>query len=97
MAAFDLNNYINELPANIRNKFKDCKTAEEILETADANDLELPEDALDMISGGWFCPSSGSTNKIVCECKSENVVSYGERSASELGYHHKCLDCLRTW
>ena len=46
--------YLKDLPPELQEKAKDIKTQEELLEFLSDNDVELPEDALDAVSGGGF-------------------------------------------
>ena len=44
--------YLKDLPPELQEKAKDIKTNEELLEFLSDNDVELPEDALEAVSGG---------------------------------------------
>ncbi|MCR5142924.1 MAG: hypothetical protein K6C68_10445 [Ruminococcus sp.] len=48
--------YIKDLPPELREKASECKTIEELNEFVAENDIELPEEALELVSGG--CGSS---------------------------------------
>ena len=52
MAEFDLEYFIKDLPAELQDKAKACKNMTELNEFAAENDIELPEEALDMVAGG---------------------------------------------
>ena len=58
MAGFNAKEFIEGLPSELQDKAKDCKSANELLQLADENDIELPQDALEAVSGGncadWF-------------------------------------------
>ena len=44
--------YLKDLSPELREKAKDVKTMEELVEFLSDNDVELPEDALESVSGG---------------------------------------------
>ena len=44
--------YLKDLPPELQEKAKDIKTQEELMEFLSENDIELPEDALENVSGG---------------------------------------------
>ena len=44
--------YLKDLPPELQEKAKDIKTHEELMEFLSENDVELPEDALESVSGG---------------------------------------------
>ena len=47
--------YLKDLPPELQEKAKDIKTNEELMEFLSDNDIELPEDVLDAVSGGSVC------------------------------------------
>ena len=47
-----LNKYINYLPEGLKQKARDCKTTDEIMELIADNDIELPDEILTIVSGG---------------------------------------------
>ena len=47
--------YLKDLSPELQEKAKDIKTQEELLEFLSDNDVELPEDVLDAVSGGSGC------------------------------------------
>ena len=47
-----LEQYIKDLPPELQEKAKEIKTKDELMEFLADNELELPEDALEMVSGG---------------------------------------------
>ena len=49
--------YLKDLSPELQEKAKDIKTREELNEFLSENDIELPEDALDAVSGGDGCDS----------------------------------------
>ena len=58
--------YIEDLPPELQDKAKNCKNKQELLELAADEDIEIPMDALENVSGGCSekesCPSCGSTD-----------------------------------
>lgn len=44
---------INDLPNDLKEKARSCHTAEELFELAKEEGVELPDEDLDAISGGW--------------------------------------------
>ena len=47
--------YLSDLPPELREKAKGIKSREELNEFLSENDVELPEDVLESVSGGTFC------------------------------------------
>ena len=47
-----INAFLKDLPPELQEKAKDIKTQEELNEFLSENDIELPEDALEAVSGG---------------------------------------------
>ena len=65
-----INELIKDLPPELREKAKECKTLAELNDLAADNDIELPEDALENVSGGYCnkdipCPKCGTRPVIV--------------------------------
>ena len=59
---FNLEEYIKGLSPELQEKARACKTKEELNAFIAENDLELPEEALELVSGGcgttsekWYC------------------------------------------
>jgi hypothetical protein len=75
------------------NKVKECKSPEDILTIAKAEGIELSDEQLEFVSGG-YCKE---TNKYECpRCQSRNcyILRYRERDKI---IHLKCLDCENIW
>ena len=49
---FNLEEYIKDLSPELQEKARACKTKDELLELAADEDMEIPEDALEMVAGG---------------------------------------------
>ena len=47
--------YLKDLPPELQEKAKDIKTQEELTAFLSENDVELPEDVLEAVSGGGVC------------------------------------------
>ena len=69
--------YIKDLSPELQEKARQCKTKEDLNSFIRNNDLELPEEALEMVSGGCGCFHSDRT---VIETKGAPAKYYGERS-----------------
>ena len=52
----------NSLSDDLKKKATECKNAEELMELAKTEGIELTDDQLDAISGGfdWYCDGDGS-------------------------------------
>ena len=63
---FNLEEYIKDLSPELQEKARACKTKNELLELAADEDMEIPDDALEMVAGGYIihretvsCPKCG--------------------------------------
>lgn len=72
----DLEKYIGDLSPELQEKARACKTKEELNEFIADNDLELPEDALELVAGG--CGTCKHTNAPV-----ETVSFWGKNITFE--------------
>ena len=70
MANINIEKFINDLSPELQEKARECKSAEELNTFIAENDIELPEDALEMVAGGcgtapkkevWICNICNST------------------------------------
>ena len=72
--------YIEGLSPEMQEKARQCKTKEELNAFIAENDLELPEDALEMVSGGCGTstpPTPDKCNKCnakVTQCTSDDIM-----------------------
>ena len=80
------------LPEELQEKAKACKTAEELLKLADENDIELPQEALESVSGGAICEP-----EICPKCGSSNVTSKTKKAGGESIPFYVCNDCGHTF
>ena len=63
MTNIDFQDYIKDLSPELQEKARACKTKEELNAFITENDLELPEDALELVSGGCGTPSPKPTRR----------------------------------
>ena len=49
---FNLEEYIKDLSPELQEKARACKTKDELLQLAADEDMEIPDDALEMVAGG---------------------------------------------
>lgn len=55
MENINLQDYIKDLSPELQEKAKSSKSISELLKFADENDIEIPQDALEKVSGGGIC------------------------------------------
>ena len=67
--------YLKNLPPELQEKARDINTQEELLEFLSDNDVELPEDALEAVSGGSGCDSGECEHKSVSEQESFDALN----------------------
>jgi len=59
----NINDYIKYLSPELQKKAQDCKNIDELLKLADENDIEIPKDVLEKVSGGSiFCDHNCATD-----------------------------------
>ena len=83
--------YISELSPELQEKARECKTMEEFNEFIADNDIEIPEDALDMVAGGQGCESDcpmGGAH----EWEQKDVQAY----IGSTTVYYKCKKCEKT-
>ena len=85
--------YLKDLPPELQEKAKDIKTNEELMEFLSDNDVEIPEDALENVSGGCTVPNEYNPGAVL----DEPCPDCGAR----LVYHDNCKvtgegNCLRA-
>ena len=85
--------YLKDLPPELQEKAKDIKTQEELMEFLSDNDVEIPEDALENVSGGCTVPNEYNPGAVL----DEPCPDCGAR----LVYHDNCKvgdegNCLRA-
>ena len=52
---------INELSEEVKAKLRECKSAEELRALAEKEGIELTDELLEAVSGGWDFPDKGCT------------------------------------
>ena len=85
----EIEKYLGGLSPELQKKARECKTQEDLNTFIAYNDLELPEEALELVSGGILC--SGSQKRKCPECKSDDV--YYDRELGE----YICRPCGKKW
>ena len=88
-----INAFLKDLPPELQEKAKDIKTQEELMEFLSDNDVEIPEDALENVSGGCTVPNEYNPGAVL----DEPCPDCGAR----LVYHDNCKvtgegNCLRA-
>ncbi|MBO6140608.1 MAG: hypothetical protein J6O40_02345 [Ruminococcus sp.] len=86
-----LEKMINDLPIELQEKAKQCKSLEELNDFLADNEIELPEDALDSVSGG------GCGEEMVEYCKKcGSLVTTSKTSfRNHPVYIYYCTGCKR--
>ena len=69
--------YIEGLSPELQEKARACKTKEELNAFIAENDLELPEEALELVSGGCGTSTPKKPYCKYCGTKAERVISMG--------------------
>ena len=85
-----LENYIKDLSPELQEKARACNSLEELTQLAAENDLELPEEALELVSGGCGTKSKPEIRypyHKICGKRLENVFERGG------GLKYKCAVC----
>ena len=89
-----INALLSGLSPELQEKAKDIKTREELTAFLSENDIELPEDALEAVSGGcgepWFYEEGTIFRGCCPDCGGDL-----EYVRSEPTYHHRTLTVLR--
>ncbi|GEM_PF-528644 len=97
--------YIKDLPPELQEKAKACKNYDEMIKLAQEDNIELPDEVLDMVSGGMFiCDNifaeQAAPKGMVCpKCKSTKVKlkpsdTVSKASSSFIPYEkYKCESC----
>ena len=80
--------YIRELPETLQEKARGIKTKEEMHAFIADNGLELPEEALKLVSGGC-----GSAQEVCPQCGSTNIV-HETSMGSDLKVYCRNCGCI---
>ncbi len=89
---------LGNLKPDVREKVKDCNTPEEMLALAKEEGIELTDEDLDMVSGGWGSDDSGSGGGVQCiACGSTNTSGHSVRADTRYVEEFVCHDCGESW
>lgn len=85
MTNFNVEDFIKNLSPELQEQARMCKSAKEVLELAADNDIELPDEALEMVAGGGCNGPSGTPYCKIhnVACKTVTTGAYGDRIAYE--------------
>ena len=101
----NIESYIKDLPPELQAKARACKNYDELIKIAEADNIELPDEALDMISGGSFicdnifAEQAAPKGNICPKCKSTHIKlvasdSVSSSSGSFIPYErYRCTNC----
>ena len=64
----NLEKYIESLDPELQQKARGLKTKEEFKEFIADNDLELPDEALELVSGGFLCSGNEGSGEKCSKC-----------------------------
>ena len=85
--------YIKDLPPELQEKARQCKTKQELLELAADEDMEIPDDALEMVAGG--CTSKGCEHSFN-ETERIGMLPYLGSNDKHIMYNGKIVNYLIT-
>ena len=90
----DLKKYSIDLSPELQEKARQCKTMEELQKFFAENDIELPEEVLDAVSGGC-----GTTRGLKCTICGGNPMQYIRSEPCYEGFvmamFYQCPSCKR--
>ena len=89
--SFNARDYIASFPAELQEKAAACKTAQELLDLASENDLELPPEALTLVAGGC-----GGHKHYWHKTQSDSVWVPPEPNPMYTWMEETCQDCKKT-
>ena len=75
-------------------KVKACENNSDLLQLAKDEGVELTEDQLDAVNGG-FC--TNTTTYVCPECGSTDVTTTESTNGIKKTYYHKCKNCQHYW
>ena len=75
MTGFDIEKEISTLSPELQQKARSCRTAHDLMEFIAENDLELSDEALEMVAGGFagLCDSEPSAEKVEEDMNTANL------------------------
>ena len=85
----ELEKLLSELSPELQQKARECKTQEELNDLIADNDLELPDEVLDMVAGGAGC-NKGTPYCMIHKIPLR-VESYANREYVGVDYY--CTEC----
>ena len=94
MANVNYEDYIKDLSPELQEKARACKTKEELNAFIAENDIELPEDALDLVSGG--CGTSTPGHWYHVKCGREIDLNKSMKSSAFGSTRYYCEHC-KDW
>ena len=78
-----VNALLNGLSPELQEKAKDIKTQEELLEFLSENDIELPDEALEAVSGGCHVPNKYTPGEKIfegeCPCCGGDLIYHDNK------------------
>lgn len=83
---------INELTKEQRAKLEECETPESLLAFAKSEGLELSDEQLNQIAGGWGDDDEKPAPQPEWKCP-----YCGSTSIAEHRYYYECCRCYKMW
>ena len=76
-------------------RIKDCQNSEEILKLAKEEGIELTDDQLEAVNGGFCVPDGDERFPNKCpKCGSTNTKFTGDHDIGKMAWHsYECLNC----
>ena len=90
----DIEKIISELPAELQEKARACKSIEEFNTFVAENNIELPTDALEYVAGG--CGTSSKKNVEVCNKCSTTLTEVPAGLPKPSGTSKYCPKCKKV-
>ena len=88
----------DDLSAELREKANACNTPEELMSLVKEEGVELSDEDLDKISGGWGNDGGSSSASVTCvNCGSTNVEGKSVRAGDSYFEEYTCRNCGATW
>ena len=82
--------FIKQLPEELQQKARECKTKEDLHRFIEDNSLELPDEALELVSGG--CTSDNNKKEYYCKKHGTKV----QTATTYMGITYYCKECGRA-
>ena len=88
----NLEKYFNDLSPELQEKARQCKTKEELDAFIAENDIELPEEALELVSGGACVTQGKESTRLKCPLCNSYLhfydTCYSEKGLLELNRYY---------